>query len=146
MWVETWLWDDAKSLVDIDMQEPMVDLNPLDDLSPLDFDIDVDHVSKGKQFDFSSATSTQSRSHRKRSHASANEDATYKELSIQIGRIVLALERLTKNQLNFSDLYKEVMKIEGFDEIMLAFAFEHLIQDKPLARSFMLKNARLCRQ
>jgi hypothetical protein len=146
LWVETWLWDDAKSLVDIDMQEPMVDLNPLDDLNPPDFDIDVDHVSKGKQFDFSSATSTQSRSHRRRSRASANEDATYKELSIQIGRIVLALERLTKNQLNFSDLYKEVMKIEGFDEIMLASAFDHLIQDKPLVRSFMLKNARLCRQ
>ena len=126
MWVETWLWGDAKSLVDVDMQEPMVDLNPLDDLSPLDFDIDVDHVSKGKQFDFSSATSTQSRSHRKRSRASANGDATYKELSTQIGRIALALESLTKNQFNLSDLYEEVMKIEGFDEIMLASTFDHL--------------------
>ena len=50
------------------------------------------------------------------------------ELSIQIGRIVVVLERLTENQINWSDLYEEVMKIEGFDET---------------AGSFALKNARL---
>lgn len=68
---------------------------------------------------------------------------TLDELSIQIGRIVIALERLTENQINWNDLYEEVMKIEGFDDTKLAFAFDHLIQNKLRAGSLVLKNARL---
>ena len=65
------------------------------------------------------------------------------DLPIQIGRIAVALERLTENQINWSDLYEEVMKIEGCDETKLAFAFDHLIRNEPRAGSFALKNARL---
>ena len=65
------------------------------------------------------------------------------DLSIQIRRIAVALERSTENQINWSDLYEEVMKIEGFDETKLAFAFDHLIQNELRAGSFALKNARL---
>ena len=41
------------------------------------------------------------------------------DLSIQIERIAVALERLTENQINWSDLYEEVMKIEGLMRLSL---------------------------
>ena len=37
-------------------------------------------------------------------------------------------------------LYAEVMKIEGFDEITLGDAFDHLVQNKMMAKTFMAKN------
>ena len=40
-------------------------------------------------------------------------------LSIRIGRIAVALERLTENQINWSNLYEEVMKIEGLMRLSL---------------------------
>ena len=38
------------------------------------------------------------------------------------------------------------MKIEGFEESMLAFAFYHLNENEVLAKSFMLKSDRLRKQ
>jgi hypothetical protein len=35
------------------------------------------------------------------------------------------------------------MKIEGFDEITLGVAFDHLVQNKMLTKAFMAKNANL---
>jgi hypothetical protein len=35
------------------------------------------------------------------------------------------------------------MKIEGFDEITLGDAFDHLVQNKMLAKAFMTKTANL---
>ena len=40
-------------------------------------------------------------------------------------------------------LYAEVMKIEGFDEITLGDAFNHLVQNEMMAKTFMAKNANL---
>jgi hypothetical protein len=40
-------------------------------------------------------------------------------------------------------LYTEVMKIEGFDEIILVDAFDHLVQNEMLTKAFMTKNANL---
>ena len=41
---------------------------------------------------------------------------------------------------------EEVMKMDEFEENMLAFAFDHLNGDGKQVRSFMLKNDKLCRQ
>ena len=38
------------------------------------------------------------------------------------------------------------MKMDGFEENMLAFAFDHLNGDEKQAKSFMLKNDKFCRQ
>ncbi|XP_075648613.1 TMV resistance protein N-like [Castanea sativa] len=80
-------------------------------------DIDPEKASKGKQDSSSNATLSGAISHRKRSRE--------------------------KDQLNVEDLYEEVMKIAGFDEHMLASAFDHLVDNERLARAFMAKNARL---
>ncbi|KAK7858500.1 hypothetical protein CFP56_012267 [Quercus suber] len=42
------------------------------------------------------------------------EDAIYQDLSIQLGKIASATKKISKNQLNFSNLYEEVMKMDGF--------------------------------
>ena len=42
-----------------------------------------------------------------------------------------------------NELYEEVMKIERFSEVMLAFAFDHLVDNERVAKAFMAKNARL---
>jgi hypothetical protein len=46
-------------------------------------------------------------------------------------------------QLDVNALYTKVMKIEGFDEITLGDAFDHLVQNKMLAKAFMVKNVNL---
>ena len=74
------------------------------------------------------------------------EDAVYQDLSIQLGKVASVIEKIFENQLNFGSLYKEVMKIDGFEENMLAFAFDHLNRGEKQARSFMLKNDKLHRQ
>jgi hypothetical protein len=51
-------------------------------------------------------------------------------------------QEVSANCINFSNNYEEVMKIEGFEESMLASAFDHLNVDEVLATSFMLKNDR----
>jgi hypothetical protein len=38
---------------------------------------------------------------------------------------------------------KEVMKVERYDEFMLAFAFDHLNGDEKAARGFLIKNVKL---
>ena len=46
----------------------------------------------------------------------------------------------------FSNLYEEVLKIEGFEESMLVSAFDHLNENEVLARSFILKSDKLRKQ
>jgi hypothetical protein len=64
----------------------------------------------------------------------------------QLGKIARAIQEVSAKSINFSNLYEEVMKIEGFEESMLASTFDNLNRDEKLVRSFMLKNDRLCRQ
>ena len=73
------------------------------------------------------------------------EDAVYQDLSIKLGKVASAIE-ISENQLNFGSLYEEFMKMDGFEENMLAFAFDHLNGDEKQARSFMLKNDKLRKQ
>ena len=74
------------------------------------------------------------------------EDATYQYLSTQLGKVGSAIEKIFENQLNFGRLYEEVMKMDDFEENMLASAFDHLNRDEKQVRSFMLKNDKLRRQ
>uniref|UniRef100_A0A2N9IQR9 Uncharacterized protein n=1 Tax=Fagus sylvatica TaxID=28930 RepID=A0A2N9IQR9_FAGSY len=113
----------------------------------IDLDNDLEEVSLKKQTD----SSTQTRSHRKRSHASMLDDTIFKDLSSQIGKIASTIQDASLHRTNFfSNLYEEVMKIEGFEESMLAsafdHAFDHLNENEVLARSFMLKSDKLRKQ
>ena len=74
------------------------------------------------------------------------EDAVNQDFSIWLGKVASAIEKISENQLNFGSLYEEVMKMDGFEENMLASAFDHLNGDEKQARSFMLKNDKLRRQ
>ena len=74
------------------------------------------------------------------------EDVVYQDLSIKLGKVSSAIEKIFEYQLNFGSLYEEVMKMDGFEENMLASAFDHLNRDEKQARSFMLKNDKLCEQ
>ncbi|KAK7816291.1 hypothetical protein CFP56_041267 [Quercus suber] len=104
-----------------------IGVEALDDSPPL-VDADVDDISKKKQVDPSHVASNETRSHRKRGHATMIE------------------EKISENQLNFGRLYEEVMKMDEFEENMLVSAFDHLNGDKKRAKSFMLKNDKLRRQ
>ena len=109
----------------------------------IDLDNDLDEVSLKKQIN----SLTQTRSHRKRSHASMLDDTIFKDLSSQLGKIASAIQEASSHRINFfSNIYEEVMKIEGFEESMLASAFDHLNENEVLARSFMLKSDRLRKQ
>jgi hypothetical protein len=56
--------------------------------------------------------------------------------------IVSTLKALNKG-VDANQLYEEVMKVEGYDEFMLASAFDHLRRDENVARGFLVKNAKL---
>jgi hypothetical protein len=62
------------------------------------------------------------------------EDDGVEKLSKQIGDVALAIQSLSKNQLDVNALYTEVMKIERFDEITLGDAFDHLVQNEITTR------------
>jgi hypothetical protein len=71
------------------------------------------------------------------------EDDSVEKLSKKIGDVTFAIQNLSKNQLDVNDLYTKVMKIEGFEEIALGDAFDHLVQNEMLAKAFMEKNVNL---
>ena len=57
----------------------------------------------------------------------------------KIRDVAFAIQSLSKNQLDVNELYTKMMKIEGFEEITLGDAFDHLVQNKMLAKTFMKK-------
>ncbi|GAV89058.1 LOW QUALITY PROTEIN: Myb_DNA-bind_3 domain-containing protein [Cephalotus follicularis] len=125
----------AKSFVDVDMQE----------------NINVDYLAgeeekhkegargwggvKGKQT--SMATSSQARSQRKRNR---DEFPQLDLVAAQLGEIAVVISKLCRNELIVDDLYKEVMKIEGFEVLVLANAFDYLVDNEKQAKSFIVKN------
>ena len=74
------------------------------------------------------------------------DESIFKDLLSQLRKIPSAIQEASTNCINFSNLYEEVMKIEGFEESMLASAFDHLIGNELLTRSFLLKSDRLCKK
>ncbi|XP_075648612.1 TMV resistance protein N-like [Castanea sativa] len=131
-------WSSAKSSGD------MVSEKRIGDLESHDLDtIDFEKASKGKQVGSSNAAFSQARSHRKRSCAKVNQDDNNDKFSKRLGKIKLAVKKLKKYQLDVNELYEEVMKIERFDKLMLASAFDYLVINERLGRAFMVKNTRL---
>ena len=123
----------AKSYADVNMEE-----NTEEQSISIENEGEYEETSKGKE---TSSSSTQKRQHRKRNRM--YEDDGVEKLSKQIGDVALAIQSLSKNQLDVNALYTKVIKIEGFDEITLGEAFDHLVQNKMLAKAFMTKNANL---
>jgi len=98
--------------------------------------------NEGEYEETSTGKETYSSSAQKRQHRKINrmyEDDGVEKLSKKIGDVAFAIQSLSENQLNVNELYTEVMKIEGFDEITLGDAFDHLVQNKMLVKAFMAK-------
>ncbi|KAJ6947615.1 hypothetical protein NC651_002096 [Populus alba x Populus x berolinensis] len=123
----------AKSYADVNLEESTEEHS-----ISIENEGEYEETYKGKE---TSSSSTQKRQHRKRNRM--YKDDGIKKLSKQIGNVAFAIQSLSKNQLDVNALYTEVMKIEGFDEITLGDAFDHLVQNEMLAKAFMAKNANL---
>jgi len=123
----------AKSYADINLEE-----NTEVQSISIENEGKYEETSKGKETSFSSA---QKRQHKKRNRM--YEDDSVEKLSKMIGDVAFAIQSLSKNQLDVNELYTEVMKIEGFEEIALGDAFDHLVQNEMLAKAFMEKNVNL---
>ena len=123
----------AKSYVDVNLEQ-----NTEEQSISIENEGEYEETFKGKE---TSSSSAQKRQHRKRNRM--YEDNGVEKLSKKIGDVAFAIQSLSKNQLDVNELYTEVMKIEGFDEITLGDAFDHLVQNKMLAKAFMAKNANL---
>ena len=123
----------AKSYADVNLEE-----NTEEQSISIENEEEYEETSKKKE---TSSSSTQKRQYRKRNRM--YEDDGVEKLSKQIGDVVFAIQSLCKNQLDVNALYTEVMKSEGFDEITLGDAFDHLVQNEMLTKAFMIKNAKM---
>lgn len=121
----------AKSFTDVVQHDNILDS---------DLDLDFDDVSSKGKYVASSDSGSTKRSHRKRSRDDSEDG--YNLISEKLGEVALALQALNKG-VDADHLYQEVMKVEGYDEFMLATAFDHLNGDEKLARGFLVKNAKL---
>ncbi|XVE60148.1 hypothetical protein DITRI_Ditri05aG0104300 [Diplodiscus trichospermus] len=119
----------AKSFTDLDMDTEI-------DSTPLQDEFDFEEVSKE-----SNIPSTQKRSHRKRKRNSNSDDEGIEKLTMEAKEVAIALKEMSKNRIIVSNLYTEVMKTRGFDEITLATVFYYLVQNEMLAKAFIAKSA-----
>ena len=123
----------AKSYADINLEENI----EVQSIS-IENEGEYEETSKGKE---TSSSNTQKRQHKKRYRT--DEDDSVEKLSKKIGDVAIAIQSLSKNQLDVNELYTEVMKVEVFEEIALGDAFDHLVQNEMLAKAFLAKNANL---
>ena len=100
-----------------------------------------DPVSNDNIEEPSNENSSKTKSNRKIRHG-VNENNRCNQISEQLKEIAVSLKAL-KQDPDVAELYEVVMKTEGFDEEMLATAFDYLVQEEKLGRSFMAKNANL---
>jgi hypothetical protein len=119
----------VKSYVDINLEEN----NEVQSIS-IENEREYEETSKSKE---TSSSSAQKRQHKKKNQM--YKDDSVEKLSKKIGDVAFAIKSLSKNQLDVNELYKEVMKIEGFEEIAIGNAFDHLVQSEMLAKAFMVK-------
>ncbi|KAL3751113.1 hypothetical protein ACJRO7_011998 [Eucalyptus globulus] len=132
----------AKQFGDIDATE--VDSSPVD-LGD-DFD-DFDELMKGSKT-CSSIVHLEKRSHKRRK--GSNNDDKYVALSTQLGEMASTIKSLAHtdvdhSQVYYSQLYNEMMKVDGYDEITLGSVFDHLIENEKIGKTFMVKSATLCK-
>ena len=119
------------------MEEPGVSL---DDVGHNEHGAESEAVSNRITIESSSAHSNKFKSP-KRKHESS-DDKLFINLSEQLKEVAVALKALNEGSVNVDTLYNEVMAIEGFEEDLLASAFDHLANDKNLRRAFLAKNDR----
>ena len=102
-------------------------------------------VDKGKnEIESSTTESGISKSH-KRGCAPPLDDSVLTDLSDQLKEIAVALKEINRGLVDYTTLYFEVMTMvaDGYSEDMLATAFDHLCENKKVARGFLAKNAKL---
>ncbi|KAL4601824.1 hypothetical protein ACB092_10G010000, partial [Castanea dentata] len=102
-------------------------------------------VDKGKNVVESSTTGSTLSKSRKRGRAPPSDDSALTDLSDQLKKIVVALKEISRGPVDFNSLYSEVMAMaaDGYSEDMLGTAFDHLCENKKVARGFLAKNAKL---
>jgi hypothetical protein len=128
----------VKGMVTGDVEMP--NINPFDNQ---DFDLEGDEPDSvsNEKFMESSNENLSKRSNRKiRRGVSKNNPCN--QISEQLKEIAVSLKALKQGP-DAAKLYEVVMKTKGFDEEMLATAFDYLVQEEKVGRSFMAKNANL---
>ncbi|KMT00243.1 hypothetical protein BVRB_1g016050 [Beta vulgaris subsp. vulgaris] len=86
-----------------------------------------------------SATSSEPRSHRKRSRVE-EEEGDLQHISAQLGEVVTALKFFSQNPLDVQKLYEEIMKMDDVEEAVCVAAFDHLVEREMLAKAFLTKS------
>nr|POE91226.1 hypothetical protein CFP56_40468 [Quercus suber] len=101
-------------------------------------------VDKGKNVVESSTIGSKISKYRKRSRPPPIDDSVYTNLFEQLKEIAMALKAINQGHADFTHLYAKVMvmSVEGYNDDMLATAFDHLFENKKLARGFLAKNAK----
>ena len=102
-------------------------------------------VDKGKNAVESSTTGSRISKSRKKWRAPPSDDSVLTDLSDQLKEIALALKEINRGPIDYTTLYSEVMAMvaDGYSKDMLATAFDHLCENKKVARGFLAKNAKL---
>ncbi|KAL2898458.1 L10-interacting MYB domain-containing protein [Bienertia sinuspersici] len=86
-----------------------------------------------------SVTSSEPRSHRKRSRAEEGE-VDLDHIFTQLGEVVSALKKISDNQLDIEKLYEEIMRMDDVEEAVRVAAFDHLVEREMLAKAFLTKS------
>ncbi|XP_075650260.1 uncharacterized protein LOC142620845 [Castanea sativa] len=131
----------SKSYVDIE-NEP----DNGDSIEFVEDNVEEGVVDKGKNAVESSTTGSGISKSRKRGRAPSNtDDSVLTDLSDQLKEITVALKEINGGTVDYIALYNEVMAMvaDGYNEDMLATAFDHLCENKKAARGFLAKNAKL---
>ncbi|KAI6705990.1 hypothetical protein NL676_008952 [Syzygium grande] len=122
----------AKQLENIDVTEV--------DSSPIDLGDDLDELMKGSQTS-SSTVPLEKTSHKRR--RCSNNDDKYAPLLKQLGEIATAIKLLGQSGVDYSQLYNEVMKVDGYDEVSFGSVFDYLVENEKIGKAFMVKSANL---
>ena len=102
-------------------------------------------VEKGKNAIESSTIGLGISKSRKRGCAPPSDDSVLTDLSDQLKEIAVALKEINRGPVDYTALHSEVMAMvaDGYSEDMLATTFDHLYENKKVARGFLAKNAKL---
>ncbi|KAM3305943.1 hypothetical protein P3S67_012812 [Capsicum chacoense] len=65
------------------------------------------------------------------------------DISIKIGEVATVIDRMVDSRLDMTKLYEEVMAMEDYSEEFLGDAFDYLMQNETLVKTFTVKNRNL---
>ncbi|KAB1200037.1 hypothetical protein CJ030_MR0G008598 [Morella rubra] len=91
----------------------------------------------------SNSTTSKSRLNRKRDRANFKLEGEYTMIDEKMDNIAKSIAKM--DAFSFVDDLYDVMKIEGFDELMLSSAFDYLMANQIVARAFIKKSVNLQR-